>query len=191
MPRERQDRGEPVTGERAFYVETSSETGGARTVMDFEVAAGGGVPAHRHAMHEEWIEVLEGEIEVTAGGVPRRYGRGERAVLPPRTVHAWRNSGTGPLRFRGTMTPGHPGFETFFRVWCGLARDGAVRRSGLPRRFSDLALLAELDPSLASGPLRLVAPLLRWSARRDRQRRRAAGLLRRYGCDVPPAGVSA
>lgn len=176
----------PVTGERATYVETSHETGGARTVIDFEVAAGGGVPAHRHATHQEQIEVLEGEIEVTAGGVTRRYGRGDQAVLPPRTVHAWRNPGTGKLRFRGTMTPGHPGFETFFRVWCGLARDGAVRPSGLPRRFADLALLAELDPSLASGPLRLVAPLMRWSARRERERGRAAALLHRYGCDVPP-----
>jgi quercetin dioxygenase-like cupin family protein len=181
----------PVTGEKATYVETSRETSGARTVMDFEVAGGGGVPAHRHATHQEQIEVLDGEIEVTAGGATRRYGSGERAVLPPQTVHAWRNPSSGKLRARVTYTPGHPGFEAFFRVWCGLARDGAVRPSGLPRRFADLALLGALDPSLFSGPLRLVAPLMRWTARRDRERTRAAALLRRYGCDARQADVSA
>jgi Cupin domain len=128
------------------------------------------------------IEVLDGEIEVTVGGVTRRLGAGERVVIQRGTVHAWRNpSSDRKLRFRGMMTPGHPGFEAFLRLWFGLARDGQLRRSGMPRHFGDLALLADWDPSLAAGPLRLLAPLMRWSARRARSRGRAAELLRRYG----------
>ncbi|MGC3997084.1 MAG: cupin domain-containing protein [Anaeromyxobacter sp.] len=176
----------PVSGETATWIESSTESGGARTVIDFEVTPGGGVTGHRHTNHREQIAVLEGEIEVTCGGTTRRYGAGEVAVIEPRAVHHWRNPGQGVLRFRGTMTPGHPGFETFLRVWFGLARDGALRRSGLPRRVADMALLVDWDPSIAAGPLRLMAPLLRRAARRPSARARAGELLRRY--DALPLG---
>jgi hypothetical protein len=58
----------PVTGERATFIETARESGGARSVAEFEISPGGGVFPHRHGDHEERIDVLEGEIEVTAGG---------------------------------------------------------------------------------------------------------------------------
>jgi quercetin dioxygenase-like cupin family protein len=177
----------PVTGERLTLIETSRDTGGARTVGDMEVTPGGFVPSHWHADHEERIEVLEGEIEVTIDGKKRRFGPGEHTVIQRGQVHTWRNPSVDrKLRFRGTMTPGHPGFELFLRVLFGLARDGDVRRNGLPRRFSDLALLAEWDPSILAGPFRVLRPLMRWCARRARARGRAAELLRRYGGEEPP-----
>jgi quercetin dioxygenase-like cupin family protein len=172
----------PVTGERCTFIETSRETGAARTVADLEVTPGGGVPTHQHATHEERIEVLEGEIEVLLGAVPHRLVAGEHVVIAPGVVHRWRNpSPDRRLRFRGSMTPGHPGFELFLRVLFGLARDGEVRKNGLPRRFSDLALLTEWDPSVLAGPLRLLAPLMRWSARRAHASGRAEELRRRFG----------
>ncbi|HLK12459.1 MAG TPA: cupin domain-containing protein [Candidatus Binatia bacterium] len=173
----------PVTGERAVFVETSCESNGARTVGEVEVRPGGGVFAHRHAEHEERIEVLEGELEVTLGWVRCRLQAGEQVVVPRGTVHGWRNlSSERTARFRGTMTPGHPGFETALRVAFGLGRDGGLRRNGVPRRFTDLALIADWDPSLLDvGPRRLLAPLMRWTARRAAARARAADLLRRYG----------
>ena len=173
----------PVTGQRAVFIETARESGGARTVLDVETTPGGGVLPHRHGDHEEWIDVLEGEIELTTSGVTRRVCAGEHVVIEPGAVHSWRNPGADRnLRFRGTMMPGHPGFETVLRVSFGLGRDGELRPSGLPRRFADLALLADWDPSLlAVGARRLLAPLMRWSARRARAHGRAAELLRRYG----------
>jgi quercetin dioxygenase-like cupin family protein len=173
----------PVTGERAVLISTSRETNGARSVGEVEVRPGGGVFVHRHAEHEERIEVLEGELEVTMGRVRHRLQAGEQVVVPRGAVHAWRNPSCDRLAtFRGTMTPGHPGFETALRVAFGLGRDGGLRPSGIPRRFTDLALLAHWDPSLLDvGPRRLLAPLLRWTARRAAARARAAELLRRYG----------
>jgi quercetin dioxygenase-like cupin family protein len=176
----------PVTGERCTFFETSRESGGARTVGELEVTPGGGVPIHRHANHEERIDVLDGEIEVTSDGVTRRLGTGEHVVIAAGVVHRWRNpSRDRNLRFRGMLTPGHPGFELVLRVMFGLARDGESRKSGLPRSFGDLALLAEWDPSLFVGPMRLLAPLLRWGARRARARGRADELVRRYGGEDP------
>jgi quercetin dioxygenase-like cupin family protein len=175
----------PVTGERVTFLETSRETGGARTVGQLEVQPGGGVPLHRHGDHEERIDVMEGEIAVILDGVERRLGAGSHVVIGRTTVHRWWNpSPDQRLKFRATMTPGNSAFEGFLRLLFGLARDGRVRPNGLPRRFADLALCADVDPSVLSGPLRLLGPLLRLSARRTRARGRAEELFRRYGVEM-------
>ena len=89
----------PVTGERATFIETSHETGGARTVADLEITPGGGVPIHRHTDHEEWIDVVDGEIEVTLGGVKRRFDAGQRVVIESGNVHRRNPSSDRNLRF--------------------------------------------------------------------------------------------
>ncbi len=171
-----------ATGERATYLETSRETGGARTSLELEVQPGGGVPVHRHADHDELIEVVAGEIEVTLGGKSRRLGAGERVLIPRGAIHRWSNpSPDHPLKFRGAMTPGHPDFELFLRVYAGLGNDGELGENKLPRRLGDLALLSDLDPSIFVGLKRLLRPLMRWTAARARKRGREAELLRRYG----------
>lgn len=169
----------PVTGERATYIESSHENGCARTVIDLDVRPRGGVPIHRHRDHDEQIEVLEGQIEVTVEGVRRTFGVGETTVIPRGVKHSWRNPSTEKaLRFRGMMTPGHPGFERALRLLFGLARDGELRPNGVPKRLSDVGLVIELDPGLVVGALHLLAPVARWSVRRRRQR--ADELLQRY-----------
>lgn len=169
----------PVTGERVTFIETSEDAGGARTIADVEVGPGGGVPTHRHAHHDERIEVLDGEIEVTLDGKKQRLSTGQYVVIPKGQTHTWRNpSRERRAKFRGSMNPGHPGFERFLKVLFGLARDGQVRANGFPQRWQDLALLTQWDPSILSGPLRLLGPLMRWSASRARER--SADLLRRY-----------
>jgi quercetin dioxygenase-like cupin family protein len=171
----------PVSGERVTFIECSRQNAGTRTVAEIEVTPEGGVPIHQHADHQESIDVLEGEIEIEMDGVVRRYGAGEQIVIEPGTTHRWRNaSAARKLRFRAAMSPGHPGFETFLRVWFGLGREGALRPNGIPRRLQDLALLGEWDPSIYTGAKRLAAPLLRWVARRPSARARAAELLQRY-----------
>src|SRR5215203_3670852 len=101
-----------ATGEKATYLETSHESGGARTALELEAKPGGGVPVHRHADHDEYIEVVAGEIEVTMNGKKHRFGPGERVLIERGTTHEWRNpSPDRELTFRGQMTPGHPDFE--------------------------------------------------------------------------------
>jgi quercetin dioxygenase-like cupin family protein len=173
-----------ATGEQVTYLETSDETGGARSRFEMDAKPGGGVPVHRHGDHDELIEVLEGEIEVTMNGTTRRLGPGERVVIARGTTHRWCNpSSDRDLKFRGEMTPGHPDFELFLRVYYGLGRDGELGKDRLPRRLGDLALLGDLDPSIFVGAKRLARPLLRWIAARARRRGREAELVRRYAAD--------
>lgn len=183
----------PQTRERAILVESARDNGGKRSVLDIEVGGGGGVMGHFHDVHQERIEVLEGVIEVTLDGVTRQVRAGDHVVVEPGQSHLWRNaSGTEVMRFRGTFTPGHPGFEAALQVLFGLARDGETKPSGFPKRLSDLALLVKWNQGLPTGPARLLAPLLAWIARRAEASGRAAELLRRYGVEDPaPASAPA
>ena len=99
---------------------------------------------------------------------------------------------TEPLRFRGTFTPGHTGFEAALQVLFGLARDGQTRANGFPKRLGDLALLVKWNEGLPTGPSRMLAPVFGWLARRAEASGRAAELLRRYGVEAPaPASAPA
>ena len=173
-----------ATGEKVTYLETSSETGGARSTFHMVATPGGGVPVHQHADHDELIEVIEGEIEVILNGAKRRLGPGESVLIERGVTHRWCNpSPDRDLTFRGGMTPGHPDFELFLRVYYGLGGDGELGKDKLPKRLGDLALLSELDPSIFVGAKRLLRPLMRWTAARERKRGREAELLRRYAPD--------
>jgi len=176
----------PQTRERAILVESARDNGGKRSVLDIEVAGGGGVMGHFHDVHQERIEVLEGVMEVTLDGVTRQVRAGDHLVVEPGQSHLWKNaSGTEVMRFRGTFTPGHPGFEAALQVLFGLARDGETKANGFPKRLDDLALLVKWNQGLPTGPVRLFAPLLAWVARRAEASGRAAELLRRYGVEDP------
>lgn len=46
------------------------------------------IPPHSHGA--QWGTVLEGEVEVTISGVPRRYRAGESYYIPPGVEHSAR-----------------------------------------------------------------------------------------------------
>ena len=69
-----------------------------RIVIQNRVELGPEAPAVRHKHPgEEIIYVLEGILEYDIDGVgARTYSAGDALMVPPETVHAVRNVGTGP-----------------------------------------------------------------------------------------------
>jgi quercetin dioxygenase-like cupin family protein len=65
-----------------------------------------GAGPHHHRAHVDSFLVLEGELEVTVDGERKTLGAGEIAVVPPRTVHAFRNASDASARFLNFHTPG-------------------------------------------------------------------------------------
>ncbi len=57
------------------------------TVAHYEFEAGSTIHEHSHPQEEVW-EILEGELDITIGGVTERAGPGFAAVVPPDTRHA-------------------------------------------------------------------------------------------------------
>jgi quercetin dioxygenase-like cupin family protein len=56
--------------------------------------AGKGADPHHHP-NEQWVYVLEGELEMTIDGVVCRAGPGDLVYIPANTVHSFANRGAG------------------------------------------------------------------------------------------------
>ena len=56
-----------------------------RQVVFFEIEPIGEIPMHRHGA--QWGIVVEGEMELTIGGVTRRYGPGDSYFIPAGVEH--------------------------------------------------------------------------------------------------------
>ena len=158
----------PVQGDVATLVESSAETGGERTVLELEVAPGGGNILHRHRTYAERFRVRSGQLWVEVDGHGRILGPGEEAVAHVNALHRWSNAGRDRAVAEVELRPGHAGFEAALRIAYGLARDGKVRKDGSPRNPVHLALLLELSEMQLPGarrvgaaPLRLIAAIAR------------------------------
>jgi quercetin dioxygenase-like cupin family protein len=75
------------------------------TFAHYEFDAGSTIHEHHHEQEEVW-NVIEGELELTIGGVVQRAGPGLVAIVPPNTPHSVRALSDGramivdhPLRF--------------------------------------------------------------------------------------------
>ena len=175
----------PVQGDTATFLELSSETGGKYSLMEAEVAPRGkGPPVHFHTEFDEEIEVMRGTVEVEVDGTKRLLRAGERVMIPRGTNHSWCNPTDEPLVIRGRNTPGSVGFENFLRLVYGHGREGKLAKNGLPASFPAMALAIKWsDTNLPGFGPKLLAPVLRWAARRAERNGTASALRRQYGCE--------
>jgi len=56
------------------------------TFAHYDFEAGSTIHEHAHP-EEEVYEVIEGELEITVGGVAERVGPGFASIVPPNTLH--------------------------------------------------------------------------------------------------------
>lgn len=164
----------------ATFLETAAESGGRRSLLEVEVAPGGGNAPHRHLTYAERFEVLEGRLMVRLGRRWHPLAAGESVDAPAGAVHCFRNDTDAPVRFLVELTPGHRGFEKTLQVGYGLAADGLVDRKGIPRNPLHTAVLMEWSEMRVCGPLRLAVPLFAILARVARRRGVDRALDERY-----------
>jgi quercetin dioxygenase-like cupin family protein len=170
----------PIQRDAATFLETAAESGGTRTLIQVELAAGGGNSLHRHMSYAEHFEVLEGRLAVTLDGVDHQLHAGDTAVAPAGVLHSFRNPTTGTVVFRVELRPGHRGFERALQAGYGLAADGRTRPDGTPKNLYELAVLAQWSDIRISGPLRIVQPIFGLLARRARAKGVDRELAQRY-----------
>jgi mannose-6-phosphate isomerase-like protein (cupin superfamily) len=159
----------PVQRDAANFLEMSEESGGARTLVELEVAPGGKVTPHYHLSYSERFKVLEGRLTVEIDGVRHELEPGDEAVAAPRGLHAWSNPGEERSVAHIELRPGSPGFENALRIVYGLAADGLVLKNGVPRNPLHAALVLEMGEVRLPGAyaalervLRLLARIARW-----------------------------
>ncbi len=113
-------------------------TGSVHTGLSLnEMAPGGTLDPHVHS-YEEGFYILDGRVIVDIDDRAFLLGPGDFGALKVGTRHAWRNAGSGSVRWleMGAPQPKPAGAErdTFF------TRDGAVPLDGRPFDLSDLGL---------------------------------------------------
>ena len=169
----RQDRRRyysPVQKDAATFLQTSEETEGERTLIEIEVAPGGGPKPHYHKTYTEHFEVLDGTLEVLVGKETRALPAGQKVVVPRSTLHRFRNATDETVRFLTEMRPGQPGFEKTLKVGYGLAAEGLTFSDGTPKNPYHMALLLDWAEIRVPGLFALIDPLMRLLARRARRK---------------------
>ncbi|HEX8318622.1 cupin domain-containing protein [Longimicrobium sp.] len=91
---------------------SARDTGGAMSIFEFTGSGGG--PRHLHHGQDEWIYVLDGEVELHIGEQQLRLGPGESAFVPREVPHVWVFAGGGPGRILNVYQPAGA-MEEFFR----------------------------------------------------------------------------
>lgn len=170
----------PVQKDAATFLETSEETGGERTLIEIEVAPGGGPTPHYHKTYTEGFEVLEGTLQVLVGKETHLLRAGQKVVVPENTLHRFHNATGETVRFLTEMRPGQPGFEKTLKVGYGLAADGLTLSDGTPKNPYHMALLLDWAGLRVPGVFTVVEPLMRLLARRARRKRIDRELEARY-----------
>jgi quercetin dioxygenase-like cupin family protein len=170
----------PVQRDAATFVQTSEESGGRRTLLEIELAPGGGNVAHRHLGYAERFVALDGELTVRVDGLVHVLQPGDEATADAGVLHCFANETDEPARFQVELAPGHRGFEQALQIGYGLAQDGETNGKGIPKSLVHTALLMQMGEMRVAGPLRALTPLLGLLARWGRRRGVDAALVERY-----------
>ena len=160
----------PGQKDYATFLETSDETGAERTLIEIELAAGGGNAPHYHLTYDEHFEVIEGALEVQLGKYSRILLPGETAVAYRTVLHRFRNPTDEPAKFLVELRPGHGGFEKAIKVAYGLAGDGLAASNGAPKDPYHLSLVFEWGEVRLPGIFTLAEPIFRLLAKRARRK---------------------
>lgn len=101
----------PIGRQSAVIKEDGQRSEGEFAVVEIAVPPGTvAQPAHIHRRGGESWYVLDGELEVLAGGEQGRHGPGSFIMIPAGTPHRFANPGASTVRFLITLTPHQLGF---------------------------------------------------------------------------------
>jgi quercetin dioxygenase-like cupin family protein len=170
----------PTQKDYATFLETSAQTGGKHSLLEIELAPGGGNVPHYHLTYSERFEVLEGELEVHVGTETHTLRPGDTKTAQINTLHNFKNSTDKTTRFLIELVPGHTGFEQSLQIVYGLAVDGKVNKQGLPTNIYHLALVFVMGEGRVPGVMSLVMPLFRFLAARARTKGIERELIEKY-----------
>jgi len=85
---------------------SGDETGGMFGMSLVTQPPGTATPLHVHSREAEAFYLLEGTLTYRAGGELHHLAAGSFIYLPPGVPHAFRVTGTTPVRFLGLVAPG-------------------------------------------------------------------------------------
>lgn len=158
----------PIIKDKVTFLETAAETQGKFTLVQVELAPGGGNDLHFHKTFDETFTAVEGTLGIQVGLEFIELEPGESATATMGILHRFYNpSQTEKVVFNVLVQPGSAGFEKTLQVAYGLAGDGRTHpKSGIPKNLYHMALLIQWSDTNIPGLFSLFEPVMRWMAKR-------------------------
>lgn len=170
----------PIQKDTVTFLKTHADTNGACTLVDVELADGGGVGLHYHKTYSETFECLEGAVQIRLGKSIHTLKKGEKATADPNINHLFGNRSGAACKFRVELKPASKGFEQSLQIGYGLARDGQTDKKGFPKDKLALAWLFDISESSLPGWMSIFEFILRKQAKKARNRGIDKALLEKY-----------
>jgi quercetin dioxygenase-like cupin family protein len=156
----------PIQKDHVTFLKTHADTNGACTLVEVELADGGGVGLHYHKTYSESFECLEGQVQIVLGKKVHTLKKGENATAQPNINHLFRNRSGNVCKFRVELKPASKGFERSLQIGYGLAVDGQTDKKGFPKDKVALAWLFSISESNLPGFLSVFEFILRRKAKK-------------------------
>jgi len=170
----------PIQKDTVTFHKTAADTNGTYTLVEVELADGGGVGLHYHKTYAETFSCMEGEVQVMLGKTLHTLQTGQSATAAPMINHLFRNRSGRPCKFRVELRPASPGFEQSLQIAYGLAVDGLCKPNGFPKDKLALAWLFDISESNLPGWMSMFEFILRKQAKKARQKGIDKQLMEQY-----------
>lgn len=170
----------PIQKDTVTFLKTAADTNGECTLVEVELADGGGVGLHYHKTYAEKFDCQEGEVQVRLGKSLHTLKPGQSATAESNVNHLFRNRSGKPCRFLVELRPASRGFEQSLQIGYGLARDGKCRPNGFPKDKLALAWLFDISESNLPGWMSMFEFMLRWQAKKARKKGIDRKLIQEY-----------
>jgi DNA-binding transcriptional MerR regulator len=130
---------------------SGKDTGGAMCVLEVNNT---GWPRHVNRDQDEWIYVLDGEVELEIGKKRFRLGTRESMFIPRNIEHAWA-AVSAPTKIINTYQPAGK-IEEFFQVLAKFkdlpTREQAIEKSYTAKQKAGLKRVFEAHGMIVTGP---------------------------------------
>ena len=121
-----------VSTDKIIFTKTRDDTNGALLQFEnYHQPHGIGPTPHRHPLQTETFKVVTGSFAITINGQEQTFTVGETVVVPPNTVHFWRNAGPGELHLQTEFRPALH-FEEIIETIACLSQLGKMDAAGNP-----------------------------------------------------------
>ncbi len=170
----------PVQKDQVIFLKTHADTNGECTLVEVELADGGGVGLHYHKTYAEKFDCLEGEVQVRLGKKIHSLQPGQSATAEPTVKHFFRNRSGKPCKFLVELRPASRGFEQSLQIGYGLANDGLTKANGFPKDKLALAWLFDISESNLPGWMSFFEFILRGQAKKARKKGIDKQLIEKY-----------
>ncbi len=160
----------PIQKDHVIFLKTHADTNGEYTLVEVELADGGGVGLHYHKTYAESFTAVEGEVQVKLGKTIHTLQAGQSATADRNVNHLFRNRSGKPCKFKVELRPASRGFEQSLQIAYGLANDGLTRSNGFPKDKLALAWLFDISESNLPGWMSLFEFILRRQAKSARKK---------------------